>query len=73
MGNWFRGRENATDDAERSRRLLQGVEDAYEARTGDPVNGGELTDFETVVLHSTWPAPGQAYPPAGHDYPMRNR
>ncbi|MEV4046693.1 hypothetical protein [Streptomyces sp. NPDC049744] len=72
MSAWFRGRETETDDAERNRRLVQGVEDAYEARTGDAVNGGELTEFETTVLFGVWPGSVEQYPPAGHGYPRRH-
>ncbi|MEU9646993.1 hypothetical protein [Streptomyces sp. NPDC048188] len=71
MSAWFKGRETEADDAERSRRLVQGVEAAYAARTGDPVGGGELTVFEEVVLFGAWPGTVDVYPPAGHGYPMR--
>lgn len=70
--SWFSGRETEVDDAERSRRLVQGVEDAYEARTGDAVNGGPLSAFEITVLFGAWPGSVQPYPPAGHGYPRRH-
>ncbi|MER6147974.1 hypothetical protein [Streptomyces hirsutus] len=67
----FRRRETADDDQARTSRLLAGVESAYAARTGDPVDGGPLTEFEETVLGSAVPEAGTAYPPPGHSYPHR--
>lgn len=67
----FRRRETPADDQARTGRLLQGVEDAYAARTGDPVDGGELTEFEETVLGAAAPQAGTTYPPPGHTYPRR--
>ena len=67
----FRRTETPADDDARTGRILQGVEDAYAARTGDPVNGGPLTAFEEVVLEGAMPPPGALYPPPGHTYPRR--
>ena len=67
----FRRRETPADDDARTTRLLQGGEDAYAARTGDPVDGGPLTEFETTVLEGAVPPPGADYPPPGHTYPRR--
>jgi hypothetical protein len=68
---FFRRTETASDDADRTGRILQGVEDAYAARTGDPVDGGPLTDFEETVLGAAVPSHGTTYPPPGHGYPRR--
>lgn len=68
---FLRRTETPTDDHARTGRILQGVEDAYAARTGDPVNGGPLTPFEEVVLEGAMPLPGDPYPPPGHTYPRR--
>lgn len=67
----FRRTETASDDNARTGRLLQGVENAYAARTGDPVDGGPLSDFESTVITAAAPVPGATYPPAGHGYPRR--
>lgn len=68
----FRRRtETDADDQARTSRLLQGVEDAYAARTGDPVDGGPLTEFEETVLGAAVPQHGTPYPPPGHTYPRR--
>ncbi|MEV6311468.1 hypothetical protein AB0M10_23035 [Streptomyces sp. NPDC051840] len=67
----FRRTETARDDDRRTGRILQGVEDAYAARTGDPVDGGPLSDFEETVLSAAVPQHGVAYPPPGHGYPTR--
>ena len=64
-------RETQRHDDKRTTRLLDGVDSAYAARTGDPVNGGELTDFEETVLHGVARDPATPYPPAGHGYPRR--
>jgi hypothetical protein len=67
----FRRTETASDDAERTGRILQGIEDAYAARTGDPVDGGPLTTFEETVLGAAVPSDTSTYPPPGHGYPRR--
>ncbi|MFF9758591.1 hypothetical protein ACF1G4_03320 [Streptomyces caelestis] len=67
----FRRRETPADDQARTGRLLQGVEDAYAKRTGDPVDGGELTQFEETVLFASAPPADATYPPPGHGYPRR--
>jgi hypothetical protein len=69
--NYFHSRETEADDAERSGRFVEGIEQAYEARVGCP-DGGDLNDFENVVLFAAWPTPGEPYPPAGHGYPRRS-
>lgn len=71
MGLFSRRTESATDDNARTGRLLQGLEDTYAARTGDPVNGGPLDAFEGVILSGSVPPPGATYPPDGHSYPRR--
>lgn len=68
---FFRRTETKADDDARTTRLLSGIEDAYAKRTGDPVDGGPLTDFEETVLLAAAPDPTQPYPPAGHGYPRR--
>ncbi|MHB9857641.1 hypothetical protein [Streptomyces sp. YIM S03343] len=67
----FRRSENPADDQARTSRLLQGVEDAYAARTGDPINGGDLDQFEETVLSAAAPQHDSPYPPPGHGYPRR--
>ncbi|MFE9936343.1 hypothetical protein [Streptomyces hirsutus] len=67
----FRRTETAADDQARTSRLLDGVESAYAARTGDPVDGGLLTEFEETILGAAAPQDGTAYPPPGHSYPRR--
>ncbi|PWS47009.1 hypothetical protein DLE01_32510 [Streptomyces sp. FT05W] len=67
----FRRTETATDNSARTGRLLDGLESAYASRTGDPVDGGPLTEFESVVVTAAAPQPGETYPPAGHSYPRR--
>ncbi|MBB4711179.1 hypothetical protein BJ965_001061 [Streptomyces luteogriseus] len=67
----FRRTETASDAADRTTRILQGVEDAYAARTGDPVDGGPLDEFEQTVLGGAVAPPGVDYPPPGHGYPRR--
>lgn len=67
----FRRSETTADDSARTGRLLQGLEDAYVARTGDAVDGGSLTQFEEVVLEAAAPLSGEPYPPAGHTYPRK--
>jgi hypothetical protein len=67
----FNRRETAADDDARTGRLLQGVENAYAQRTGDPVDGGPLDEFEETVLGASVPPPGASYPPPGHGYPRR--
>ncbi|MFF7013236.1 hypothetical protein ACFY9Y_35080 [Streptomyces fimicarius] len=68
---FFRRSETAAHDDARTGRLLDGLESAYAARTGDPVNGGDLTPFEETVLFAVAGDPTQQYPPAGHTYPKR--
>ncbi|MFF4144686.1 hypothetical protein ACFY0A_25575 [Streptomyces sp. NPDC001698] len=68
----FSRRETSTDDSARTGRLLEGLERAYATRTGDPVDGGPLTDFEQVVVEAAAPSPGTPYPPAGHSYPRKH-
>lgn len=70
MGLFSRSESKKDDDA-RTSRILQGLEDAYAKRTGDPVDGGDLTRFEEVVLEAAAPRHGDQYPPAGHSYPKR--
>lgn len=67
----FRRTETATDDQARTGRILDSLDHAYAARTGDPVDGGPLTDFEEVVIESAAPLQGTPYPPPGHGYPRR--
>jgi hypothetical protein len=67
----FRRSETTRDDHARTCRLLEGLETAYADRTGDPVDGGPLTEFEEVVLEGAAPLVGDTYPPAGHTYPRR--
>ncbi|MFJ9427581.1 hypothetical protein [Streptomyces sp. NPDC101249] len=68
----FRRTEGPADDQARTGRLLQGVEAAYEQRTGDPVDGGPLDDFEATVISATAAQyDGTPYPPPGHTYPRR--
>jgi hypothetical protein len=64
-------RETPTDDQARTRRLLDGVESAYAARTGDPCGDADLTEFEEAVLFGVAGDPDQPYPPTGHDFPRR--
>ncbi|MCX4581443.1 hypothetical protein OHB41_51790 [Streptomyces sp. NBC_01571] len=67
----FRRTEKAADDFARTGRLLEGLEAAYAARTGDPASDLPLTDFEDVVIEGAMPLPGETYPPAGHSFPRR--
>lgn len=67
----FRRTETPSDDSARDGRLLDSLETAYAVRTGDPVDGGDLTPFEEIVLHAVGRDPGTSYPPAGHTYPRR--
>jgi hypothetical protein len=69
--SFFRRTETAADDHARTGRILDSLDNAYTARTGDPVNGGDLTPFEEVVLEGAAPLPGDPYPPPGHTYPRR--
>lgn len=64
-------RETPADDHARTTRILHAVETAYATRTGDPVNGGPLTDFENTILSAAVPTAGTPYPPPGHTYPRR--
>lgn len=67
----FKRTETKADDDARTGRLLDGLETAYAVRTGDPVNGGPLTDFEETVIGAAAPEHGTPYPPPGHSYPRR--
>lgn len=67
----FRRRENASDDDARTDRILQSLDDAYTARTGDPVDGGPLDPFEETIISAAVPEAGTPYPPPGHSYPLR--
>ncbi|MGK9463946.1 hypothetical protein ACSLFT_28530 [Streptomyces sp. G6] len=64
-------RETPAHDQARTTRILQSVETAYATRTGDPVNGGPLTEFEETILAAAVPQHGTPYPPPGHTYPRR--
>lgn len=66
-----RRRETPTHDKARTGRLLDALDAAYTARTGDLVDGGPLTDFETTVLFGVAGDPALPYPPPGHGYPRR--
>ncbi|MFJ3529264.1 hypothetical protein [Streptomyces sp. NPDC090132] len=68
---FLRRTETAADDNQRTGRLLQGLEDAYATRTGDPVDGGPLDNFEQVVISAAVPPHDATYPPDGHSYPRR--
>ncbi|MEU3084696.1 hypothetical protein ABZ697_30895 [Streptomyces albidoflavus] len=70
MPFWTPRRETAADDHARTGRLLEGLEAAHAARTGDPVNG-ELDSFEQLVVEAALPLAGDPYPPPGHTYPRR--
>ncbi|MFE0441001.1 hypothetical protein ACFW2K_39560 [Streptomyces nigra] len=67
----FRRRETKTDDDARTYRLLEGLEDAYAIRTGDPCGDADMTPFEEVVLFATAYDQAETYPPAGHNFPKR--
>ncbi|MBL3664495.1 hypothetical protein JL475_00345 [Streptomyces sp. M2CJ-2] len=67
----FRRTETASHDRARTLRLLGGVDAAYATRTGDPVDGGPLTEFEETVISAAVPQAGTEYPPPGHTYPRR--
>ncbi|GGV13714.1 hypothetical protein [Streptomyces spectabilis] len=69
----FRRKENAAADEARTDRLLNGVDQAYTARTGH-VGGAaspDLDEFEETVLHAVARDPEAPYPPPGHGYPRR--
>lgn len=68
---FLRRSETHADDQARTGRLLDGLETAYAVRTGDPVDGGDLTQFEETVLFAVAGDPAQPYPPAGHTYPRK--
>ncbi|MGW0032105.1 hypothetical protein ACWDXD_20045 [Streptomyces sp. NPDC003314] len=67
----FRRSESKKHDDDRTGRLLDGLEKAFAARTGDPCADVELTEFEEVALFAVAGDPAQTYPPAGHTYPRR--
>ncbi|GGV86790.1 hypothetical protein GCM10010294_67860 [Streptomyces griseoloalbus] len=67
----FNRRETAADDQARTTRLLNGLEAAYAARTGDPCGDADLDDFEEVIVSATGAECEPPYPPAGHTYPRR--
>ncbi|MFE9484643.1 hypothetical protein ACFYNM_39450 [Streptomyces spororaveus] len=69
----FRRSESKKDDDARTYRLLDGLETAYAARTGDPCGDEDLTDFEETVLFGVGYDQAAGYPPAGHSYPKRGR
>ncbi|MCY0922873.1 hypothetical protein OS965_32820 [Streptomyces sp. H27-G5] len=69
----FRRSESKQDDDARTTRLLDGLETAYEARTGDACSSIPLDDFEETVLFGVGYDQRNAYPPAGHTYPKRGR
>jgi hypothetical protein len=64
-------RENSRDDQKRTGRLLDGLDNAFAARTGDICADVDLTEFEETVLFSVAGDPAQPYPPTGHGYPKR--
>ncbi|MBX9425448.1 hypothetical protein [Streptomyces lateritius] len=67
----FKRSESKKDDDNRTYRLLDGLDAAVAARTGDPSGGADLTPFEETVLFGVGYDPAQSYPPAGHSYPNR--
>lgn len=67
----FRRRENRADDKSRTGRLLEGLDAAYAARTGDPCGDADLDDFENVIIDATGAEFDAPYPPPGHGYPRR--
>ncbi|MGW8768693.1 hypothetical protein ACWGN5_40210 [Streptomyces sp. NPDC055815] len=66
----FRRSESASDDSARTNRLLDSLESAYTARTGD-CTAIPLDTFEETVLFGVAGDPAQTYPPAGHSYPKK--
>ncbi len=58
----------AKADQERSMRLLKAIDEAADDGLGQ---GGELSEFERIVLYGVAELPGREYPPAGHGYPAR--
>lgn len=64
-------RERPRDDFRRDLRLLDGIDDAFAARTGDPCADVDLTDFEETILFGVGRNPADPYPPAGHGYPRK--
>lgn len=56
----------AKADQERSMRLLEAIDEAADDGLGQ---GGELTEFERIVLYGVAVLPGREYPPPGHGYP----
>ncbi|MGW7515094.1 hypothetical protein ACWGJ2_05820 [Streptomyces sp. NPDC054796] len=61
-------RETPKDDEQRTLRLLDQVDNAFE---GDPSATFEPDTFESVVLHGVANDPRRPYPPAGHDFPSK--
>ncbi|WP_330334845.1 hypothetical protein OHS33_37275 [Streptomyces sp. NBC_00536] len=47
-------------------RLLKAIDEAADDGSG---RGGELSEFEWIVLYGVAELPGQEYPPPGHEYP----
>jgi hypothetical protein len=67
----FRKAETKAHDNARTSRLLEGLETAYAARTGDPLSSAPLTQFEDVIVEGAMPLAGDVYPPTGHTYPRK--
>jgi hypothetical protein len=67
MGRLFKRSESKKDDDARTNRLLDSLDTAHAARTGN----ADLTAFEETVLFGVGYDPAQSYPPAGHSYPNR--
>ena len=61
---FFRRTETPTDDNDRTRRLLDAGDAAFET---------EESDFAEVVMEGLWSdVTADPYPPAGHNYPRRD-
>src|SRR5690606_40402835 len=67
----FRRRETAADDQARTGRLLDGLDAAYTARTGEVCGEEPLDAFEDVVIDAAGAEATGPYPPPGHGYPRR--